>query len=122
MIPDTSTVLSLLEEVYLELSARYGWKPVNCFFYSSKFNVCYGAPIPLGNKDVWGKEGLFEELNKKLLNKRYRPLTWEYLRQLIKSIESPGVIYVSWFSSPYTRQIEPHDIIIWKPVFLQETE
>jgi hypothetical protein len=29
-VPDTSTILSLLEEVYLELSTGIGWNPVNC--------------------------------------------------------------------------------------------
>jgi len=119
-IPDTSTILSLLEEVYLELSAKLGWNPVNCYHYSIKYGVCYGAPIPLGNKEVWGREGLFEELNKRLLEKRYRPITWELLKQLIKEITRPGVIWASWFSSVYTKQVEPHDISIMEPSFIKE--
>jgi hypothetical protein len=119
--PDISTVLSLLEEVYLELSARYGWKPVNCFYYSSKFNVCYGAPIPLGNKDVWGREGLFEELNKKLLERKYKPLTWDEFKKILREIRNPGIVDVIEFSSRYTRQIEPHSIMFHKPVFITLT-
>jgi hypothetical protein len=115
---DDSLVLSLLEETYLELSAKYGWNPVNCYHYSAKYGVCYGAPIPLGNKEVWGREGLGEELNKKLVERGYQPITWEYLKELIRSITKPGVIWASWFSSPYTRQVEPHDITIMKPSFI----
>jgi hypothetical protein len=118
--PDTSTILSLLEEVYLELSAKLGWNPVNCYHYSTRYNVCYGAPIPLGNKEVWGREGLFEELNKRLVERGYKPITWEQLKQLIKKITKPGVIWASWFSSVRTRQVEPHDITIMKPSFIKE--
>jgi hypothetical protein len=114
--PDTSMVLSLLEETYLELSAKFGWRPVNCYHYSVRYSVCYGAPIPLGNKEVWGREGLFEELNKKLLERGYRPITWEELKALIKLIERPGRIWANWFSSPRTRQVEPHDLTIMKPL------
>jgi hypothetical protein len=114
--PDVSLIISLLEEVYLELSRKFGWNPVNCYHYSIKYGVCYGAPIPLGNKEVWGKEGLFEELNKKLLERGCKPITWEYLKELIKSIEKPGRIWANWFSSPRTRQIEPHDITIMKSI------
>jgi hypothetical protein len=78
--------------------------------------LCYGAPIPLGNKEVWGREGLFEELNKKLIEKGHRPITWEELKQLIESIEKPGRIWANWFSSPYTRRIEPHDLTIMRPI------
>jgi hypothetical protein len=111
-----SELLQLLEEVYLELSAKLGWNPVNCYHYSEKHGVCYGAPIPLGNRKVWGKEGLFEELNKKLVEKRCRTITWEQLKQLIKEITVPGAIWASWFSSIYTKQVEPHDITIMKPI------
>ncbi len=56
----------LIEETYLELSARKGWNPINCRHYSTKYNVCYGAPIFLGNRRVWKRgptEGLFDVLN-----------------------------------------------------------
>jgi hypothetical protein len=119
-VPDTSTILTLLEEVYLELSVKLGWNPVNCYYYSIKYNVCYGAPVPLGNKKVWNREGLFEELNRKLIEKRYRPITWDHLKELIRSITKPGVIWASWFSSPYTKQVEPHDVTIMKPSFSKE--
>jgi hypothetical protein len=114
--PDTQVLLSLLEDVYLELSKRLGWNPVNCYHFSAKYNVCYGAPIPLGNKRVWGREGLFEELNRRLIEKGFRPITWEELKQLIREITRPGVIWASWFSSVYTRQVEPHDITIMMPL------
>jgi len=120
-VPDVPSILSLLEDVYLELSVKLGWNPVNCYHYSVKHSVCYGAPIPLGNKEVWGREGLFEELNKRLLERGYKPITWEYLKQLIKSIMRPGVIWASWFSSPRTRQVEPHDLTIMKPILLVGT-
>jgi len=115
-VPDIATILSLFEEAYLELSTRFGWNPVNCYYYSTKYNVCYGAPIPLGNKEVWGREGLFEELNKKLVEKGFRPITWELLKQIIKSITRPGMVWASWFSSVYTKQVEPHDVTIMKPL------
>jgi hypothetical protein len=83
---------------------------------SGKRWVCYGAPVPLGNKEVWGREGLFEELNKKLVEKGYRTITWEQLKQLIKEITRPGAVWASWFSSIYTRQVEPHDLTIMKPL------
>ena len=114
--PDMQTLLSLLEDVYLELSKRLGWNPVNCYYYSEKHGVCYGAPIPLGNKAVWRREGLFEELNKRLVEKGYRPITWEELKQLIKEITRPGEVWASWFSSVYTKQVEPHDLTIMKPL------
>jgi hypothetical protein len=50
-------LLRLIEEAYLELSASYGWRPINCYHYSFKHGVCYGAPIFLGGKEVWRKEG-----------------------------------------------------------------
>jgi hypothetical protein len=115
-VPDVSVILPLLEDVYLELSAKLGWNPVNCYHYSVKHNVCYGAPIPLGNKEVWGREGLFEELNKRLIERGYKPITWEQLKQLIKQITRPGVVWASWFSSVRTRQVEPHDITIMEPL------
>jgi hypothetical protein len=114
--PDKQVVLSLLEDVYLEMSAKLGWNPVNCYRYSEKYRVCYGAPIPLGNKRVWGKEGLFEELNKRLVEKGYRPITWEELKQLINEITRPGAVWASWFSSVRTKQVEPHNITIMKPL------
>jgi len=114
--PDAQALLQILEDVYLEISARLGWNPVNCYYYSARYSVCYGAPIPLGNKRVWGKEGLFEELNKRLVEKGYKTITWEHLKQLIKSITRPGVVWASWFSSVYTKQVEPHDITIMMPL------
>jgi hypothetical protein len=115
-VPDTVTILTTLEEVYLETSAKLGWNIVNCYHYSTKYNTCYGAPIFLGNKDVWGSEGLFEELNKKLVEKGFKPITWEHLKQLIKSITKPGVVWASWYLSTYTNQVEPHDITIMMPL------
>jgi len=114
--PDTQTLLQVLEDVYLGISAKLGWSPVNCYHYSEKHGVCYGAPIPLGNKRVWGKEGLFEELNKRLAEKGYEPIAWEQLKQLIKEITRPGAIWASWFSSVRTRQVEPHDLTIMEPL------
>jgi hypothetical protein len=113
---DRESLLQILEDVYLELSARLGWNPVNCYHYSEKHRVCYGAPVPLGNKEVWGREGLFEELNKRLVEKGYRTITWEQLKQLIKEITRPGTIWASWFSSVRTKQVEPHDLTIMKPL------
>jgi hypothetical protein len=118
--PDKLMLLSLLEDVYLELSARYGWNPLNCYHYSLKHGVCYGAPIPLGNKRVWGREGLFEELNKRLVEAGYRPITWEELKQLISEIEKPGVVWATRFASEYTRTIEPHDLTIMEPLIRKE--
>jgi hypothetical protein len=68
-------LLRLLEETYLEISARLGWRILNCHHYSTKFNVCYGAPVFLGNSRVWRKEGLFEELNRKLKAAGCEPIT-----------------------------------------------
>ena len=59
-------LLRLLEEAYLELSARPGWHILNCYHHSTKYNVCYGTPVFLGISRVWHGEGLFEELNRKL--------------------------------------------------------
>jgi hypothetical protein len=109
-------LLQLIEEVYLELSSKLGWNPVNCHHYSEKHNVCYGAPIFLGNKEVWGREGLFEELNRKLVSRGLRPLTWQELKQLIRDITRLGVVWASWFSSVRTRQVEPHDLTIVLPL------
>lgn len=109
-------VLELLEETYLELSRKYGWNPANCYYFSTKHNVCYGAPIPLGNREVWNREGLFEELNRKLAERGLKPLTWEELKQLIREITRPGVIWASWFSSVRTRRVEPFCLTIMKPL------
>jgi len=118
--PEVSLIISLLEEAYLELSARLGWNPVNCYHYSTKHGVCYGAPIPLGNKEVWGREGLFEELNRKLVERGFKPITWQELKWLIREITRPGVVWANWFSSPRTRQVEPHDITIMKPIQISQ--
>jgi hypothetical protein len=112
-------LLRLLEETYLEISAKKGWNPINCYHYSTKFNVCYGAPIFLGNRRVWREEGLFEELNRKLKAVGYKPLTWEEFRELMRRIERQGVIWVNWFIAP-NGQVEPHDITIMKPTFLRD--
>jgi hypothetical protein len=112
-------LLRLLEETYLELSAKLGWRIANCYHYSFKHNVCYGAPIALGNRRVWRKEGLFEELNRKLRRLGYRPVTWNYFRDLMRRIERQGVIWVNWFIAP-NGQVEPHDITIMKPTFLHD--
>jgi hypothetical protein len=115
-------LFKLIEETYLELSARKGWHPINCYYYSFKYNVCYGAPIFLGNRRVWRNEkgeGLFNVLNKKLRNRGYKPVTWEEFRELMLKIEKQGVIWVNWFGAP-TGRTEPHDITIMKPTFLEE--
>jgi hypothetical protein len=113
----------LIEETYLELSARHGWRILNCHHYSIRSNVCYGAPIFLGNLKVWKrspvKEGLFDVLNKKLKTMGYRSITWEEFRELMKTIERQGIIWVNWFIAPNGR-VEPHDITIMKPTFLKE--
>lgn len=114
--PEKSLLQELIEETYLELSAKYGWHPVNCYWYSLKYNVCYGAPIFLGGREVWGKEGLFEELNRKLARRGYAGITWDYFRDIMRSIEVQGVIWVNWFIAP-NGKVEPHDITIMKPTF-----
>ena len=111
-------LLRLLEEAYLELSARLGWRILNCYHYSTKFNVCYGAPIFLGNRRVWREEGLFEELNRKLKAMGYKRITWEEFRELMRRVERQGVIWVNWFIAP-NGEVEPHDITIMKPTFLR---
>jgi hypothetical protein len=111
--------LRLLEETYLEISARLGWRILNCHHYSTKFNVCYGAPIFLGNRKVWREEGSFEELNRKLKMMGYKPITWDYFRELMRRVERQGVIWVNWFMAP-SGEVEPHDITIMKPVFLRD--
>jgi hypothetical protein len=114
-------LLRLLEETYLELSAKKGWNPINCYHYSFKYSVCYGAPIFLGNRRVWRrepvKEGLFDVLNRKLKAMGYRPLTWEVFRELMRRIERQGVVWVNWLVAP-NGQVEPHDMTIMKPTFL----
>ena len=117
-------LLRLLEETYLELSARLGWRILNCYHFSHRYGVCYGAPIFLGNsREVWKRspvrEGLFDVLNKKLKTMGYKPLKWEEFRELMKRIERQGVIWVNWFIAP-NGQVEPHDITIMEPVFLKE--
>jgi hypothetical protein len=113
----------LIEEAYLELSARKGWNPINCHHYSTKYNVCYGAPVFLGNRKVWRrepvKEGLFDVLNRKLVAMGYRRITWEQFRELMRRIERQGVIWVNWFIAS-NGQVEPHDITIMKPTFLRD--
>jgi hypothetical protein len=116
--PEKSLLQELIEETYLELSAKHGWHPLNCYWYSLKYNVCYGAPIFLGGREVWGKEGLFEELNRKLVKRGYTDITWDYFRDIMKSIEIQGIIWVNWFIAP-NGKVEPHDITIMKPVFLR---
>jgi hypothetical protein len=112
-------LLKLLEETYLEISARHGWRIINCRHYSLEHNVCYGAPVFLGNREVWREEGLFEELNRKLKAEGYEPITWEQFRELMRRVERQGVIWVNWFMAP-NGEVEPHDITIMKPTFLHE--
>jgi hypothetical protein len=113
----------LIEETYLELSAKRGWNPINCRYYSYKYGVCYGAPIFLGSwREVWKREcidGLFDVLNRKLKMMGYKPVTWDYFRELMRRIERQGVIWVNWFIAP-NGQVEPHDITIMKPTFLHD--
>ena len=120
---DREELFKLIEEVYLELSARMGWRILNCHHFSIRYNVCYGAPIFLGNLKVWKrspiKEGLFDVLNRKLKSLGYEALTWEEFRQVMREIERQGVIWVNWFIAP-NGQVEPHDITIMEPVFLKE--
>jgi hypothetical protein len=111
--------LRLLEEAYLEISAKLGWRILNCHHYSTKFNVCYGAPIFLGNRRVWRKEGLFEELNAKPERLGYKRITWGEFRVLVRRVERQGVVWVNWFIAP-NGEVEPHDITIMKPTFLRE--
>jgi len=117
--PDPSTLFKLIEEVYLILSAKYGWNPVNCYHYSTKYNVCYGAPIPVGNKSIWGSEGLFEGLNIVLREKGYAELAWEYFKEILKVIEKPGIIQVTQIIAP-NGNVEPRSITFTKPVYLLE--
>jgi hypothetical protein len=116
-------LLKLLEETYLELSARLGWNPINCRYFSYRYNTCYGAPIFLGNwKEVWKRErvdGLFDVLNRKLKAMGYEPLSWEQFRGLMRRIERQGVIWVNLFIAP-NGKVEPHDITIMKPTFLRD--
>jgi hypothetical protein len=120
--PSEEVLFRLIEEVYLEISARMGWRVLNCHHYSTKYNICYGAPIFLGNRRVWKREpteGLFDVLNKKLKTMGYKPLSWEEFRELMRRVERQGVVWVNWFIAPNGR-VEPHDITIMKPVFLKE--
>ncbi len=83
-------LLRLIEETYLELSAKKGWNPINCRYFSYKYGVCYGAPILLGNRRAWKREpteGLFDVLNRKLRRMGYRPLSWGEFRELMRRIE-----------------------------------
>jgi hypothetical protein len=112
-------LLRLIEETYLELSAKHGWHPINCYYYSTRYNTCYGAPIFLGNRQIWRKEGLFERLNEKLVELGYKKVTWEMFRDLMIKIERQGVIWVNWFIAP-NGKVEPHDITIMKPTFLND--
>jgi hypothetical protein len=115
-------LFKLIEETYLELSAKRGWNPINCRYYSYRYNTCYGAPIFLGNKQVWKHEcvdGLFDVLNRKLKAMGYEPVSWETFRELMRRIERQGVVWVNWFMAPNS-EVEPHDITIMKPTFLKE--
>jgi hypothetical protein len=123
--PSKELIFRLIEETYLELSAALGWRPVNCYYYSNRYNVCYGAPVFLGNFRVWryepAKYGLFNVLKVKLRARGYRPINWEEFRELMLEIEKQGVIWVNWFGAP-TNRTEPHDITIMRPTFLQPEE
>jgi ABC-type glycerol-3-phosphate transport system substrate-binding protein len=107
--PGTEQVLRLLEEAYVGLAKRYGW------FYQGSY---YGAPIHVGGKHVWGKEGLFEELNKKLKEQGFRELTWQEFRELLKKVHIPGRAWVNWILAP-NGKVEPHSITIMKPTFVE---
>ena len=118
-------IFKLIEETYLELSAKHGWRPLNCYYYSHRYNVCYGAPVFLGNFRVWRyepvREGLFNILKLKLKARGYRPINWEEFRELMLKIVRQGVIWVNWFGAP-TGRTEPHDIKIMRPTFLRPEE
>ena len=105
--PETNQVLKLLEETYLELAGHYG------------------EPINVGGEHIWGSPGLFEYLNRKLVSKDYRPLSWEEFKGLLKGFNSPdyyGKIYVSWILSPKGLEVEPKSISFYFPVYLRKTK
>ncbi len=98
-VPEPQTILELIEDVYLRLAGRYG------------------EPVIVGNVEIWGFKGIFEELNSELMRRGYRALTWqefvEYLHELEKYYAK---VYVSFIVSP-KGTIEPHDITFFEPVF-----
>ena len=116
--PDYETLCRLLEEAYVRLSRKYGWS------WGKPPYIEYGAPIHVGGKHIWGKEGLFEELNKLLRQRGYSEITWDEFKQLLKSLEKPELyakIWVSWIIAP-NGKVEPHDMTFYEPVFLRESE
>ena len=98
-------LLRLLEKIYVELSLKQN--PTR-----------YGYPIHIGGKHIWGREGLFEELNKRL----EKPISWEEFKQFLERIRKEpkyfGRIYITFILSP-KGTIEPHDIIFYKPISIK---
>lgn len=109
-IPESLKLYELLEDAYLELSSKYSWD-----FPGAP----YGIPVHAGGRHIWGQEGLFEKLNERLVKLGYRRLTWTEYRDLLRRLQEPeyyGKIYITFHVAP-NGNIEPHDIIIYKPVF-----
>ncbi len=101
--PPRELLYRLIEEVYLRLGGRYG------------------EPVLVGNIEIWGFRGIFEDLNKELEKLGYRPLSWSEFVDLVKELDSSryyGKIYVTFLASP-KGTVEPHNIIIYRPTFLQ---
>ena len=113
-LPEAFKIYELLEEAYIELSKEYGW---------DYLGAPYGAPIHAGGRHIWGQEGLYEKLNEKLASLGYRELTWNEYRELLRRLQEPeyyGKIYVTFHIAPNGR-VEPHDIVIYRPIFKKNT-
>ncbi len=111
-VPELKTLYRLLEETYIEISQNKGWH--------LKQGTPYGYIAAVGNKEIWGTEGLFEILNKKLERLNYRKLTWNEFREYLRSLDTPayyGKVKVSWLLSP-NGKIEPLTISFFKPTFI----
>ena len=104
MEQNLDTYFKYIKEAYLRLLQR-------------RYKVAQlGQPVPCGNKEIWGSEGLFEELNKILP----RPITWKEFKTILRLLQEKlgDGIRVTWFIPPCdaSKEPEPHEIRIYRLV------
>ncbi len=107
-IPETPVFLKILEEEYVALCRKYSGED-------------YGYPIPIGNKEIWNREGLYEKVNERLTKLGYRKLSWIEFKKYLAALETPTYYGKIWINKiiAKTGNSEPHSITFSQPVFLK---
>jgi len=108
-VPETPVFLRILEEEYVALCRKYSGED-------------YGYPILIGNKEIWGREGLYEKVNERLVKLGYRELSWTEFKKYLSALDDPAYYGKVWINKiiAKTGDSEPHSITFSQPVFLKQ--